>query len=182
MTDTLLSEAEKAAETNIDNLLRMTQGRDAFDTLVDALKKAGLKTSENKSSEFLQWEHGAYRLQVLSAGVFRWEQSGEECSCPILRVRVLDGSTREAKALVGKEYMISPHWGMARAIIDAMGMADDKYPALRLAQICKEMPEMVSESITMMVAQVKCDAGGVPIRKVGKSGRPFLADTHTVVG
>lgn len=171
-------------EDDIQRFVDLTQQPDAFDLMVEQLKKAGAKVTEVKSSEFLQWRHGVYRVQVKGARFFQWaDGSGEVRSCPVLDVVVLDGSTREAKALVGKPAMVSCYYELAKALCESAGFPLTKSASL----VLRDAVANEAQRATLLarsahaILSVECGKDGVPLKRDIKGGHRMMANAKAAV-
>lgn len=186
LVDELLSSEESRAEDAAQRVLDLTQRASKWQDMVNAFKKAhaNVKTTEQVSLNFLQWGKGAYRLKVTGAEFFQWEEVEDGLpvlkSCPCLVVQVLDGDTKEVKALVGERLRAAMHWGMARAVLDHIGFADARQVISTINKIIREEPELITQRLSSLLAYVRCDSDGIPLKKDTGKGRRVLTDAATI--
>jgi hypothetical protein len=186
LTEGLLTAQEQSAEQDAFRVLEMTQRATDWERLVADFKRsnASAKITSHSSFNFLKWAYGAYRLQVVGVEVFRWDevQDGRPITkaTPCLQVKVLDGDTRAAKECVGTTYRASIHWGMGRAILDHIGMPEERAVMSTILQLIEETPDLVTDRLQSILAYVRCDADGMPLKQDTNKGRRVLADAQTI--
>lgn len=192
--DAMLSAQEKDAESAAERLLELTQNNDLFAKMVEDMKRRhGGVVHEARSSEFLQWKHGLFRLSVQGARLFTWEDGGESKSCPVLDCTVLDGDTRAGKALIGKPVIVGVHYEIAKAICDAVGsqVTDPLVKECRTRSasvLCRrlvsdpELRKFIESRCSELLAYVACDKDGVPLKKDIKGSHRMMADSRVAIG
>lgn len=182
----IIESEEARAESDAAKILAMTQQSSEWERLVAEMKKRTKgPLFESSTMDFLQWKLGIYMLRIDGSGIFEWDDPSQDPStrsCPVLHVTVLDGNTREVKALAGKKFRVSVHYQMARVLLDACGMKDEKRAVIGVTEVIKLDSSLISSRVEYMTCYIACDESGIPVKKTSKRGRLILADAHTICG